>query len=50
MFNPIDANELDENKTSKVHFVGVGWDRRIKIWADYKQEMIEAVKCLPENQ
>lgn len=49
MFNPIEANELDENKIIKVHFVGVGWDCKIKIWPNDKKEMIEAVKCLPEN-
>ena len=32
MFDPEEADALEEDRTSKVYVIGVGWDRKIHIW------------------
>ena len=36
MFDPTEADALEEDRTSKVYILGVGWDRKIHIWQDDK--------------
>ena len=47
MFDPAEAMAKEEDKTKKVYVIGVGWDRRIHIWQDDKDEVVETLKTLP---
>lgn len=50
MFDPEEADALEEDRTSKVYVIGVGWDRKIHIWQDDKDEVVETLKTLPQNK
>lgn len=50
MFDPAEAMAKEEDKTKKVYVIGVGWDRRIHVWQDDKDEVVETLKTLPQNK
>ena len=47
MFDPEEADALEDDRTSKVYVIGVGWDRKVHIWQDDKDEVVETLKTLP---
>lgn len=47
MFDPSEADLKEEEKTKKVFVIGVGWDRKIHVWQDDKDEVVETLKTLP---
>ena len=50
MFDPAEADLKEEDKKKKTYVIGVGWDRRIHIWQDDKEEVVETLKTLPQNK
>lgn len=45
VFDPDDPEEL----LKIPHFIGVGWDRKVHIWADEKEEVVDVTNTMPEN-
>ena len=45
MFDPKDEKH---EKTSSI--IGVGWDRKVFIWEDTKEEEVFTDKILPKNE
>lgn len=50
MFDPEEADAKEDEKTKMVYIIGVGWDRKIHIWQDDKDEVVETLKTLPQNK
>jgi len=44
VFDPLDTEGL---KTP--YFISVGWDKKIHVWADEKDEVVASTKILPQN-
>ena len=44
VFDPDDVNEI-----RMPYFIGVGWDKKIHVWADEKEEIVESNKTLPHD-
>ena len=42
VYDPEDHEEL-----RMPYFIGVGWDKKIHVWADEKEEIVETTKTLP---
>lgn len=43
-----DPEDTDGEKIQ--HIIGVGWDKKIHVWQDTKQEVVETYKTLPQNK
>ena len=42
-----DSNDQEELRMP--YFIGVGWDKKIHVWADEKEEIVESSKTLPQD-
>ena len=40
----------DQEAEKDAHIIAVGWDKRIYIWADEKEEKVTVNKILPRNE
>lgn len=49
LFDPKEADLLEDDKTKKSYIIGVGWDRKIHIWQDDKGQEEETLRTLPQN-
>ena len=47
LFDPKEADLLEDDKTKKSYIIGVGWDRKIHIWQDDKGQEEETLRTLP---
>ena len=50
LYDPNEADLLDQERKSKVQIIGVGWERKIHIWPDDKLEEVETTKTLPQSK
>ena len=41
---------LDTEGRKMPHFISVGWDKKIHVWADEKDEVVATTKILPQNE
>lgn len=44
------AYEPDKDNEKMAHIIAVGWDKKVHIWADEKEEEVSTCKILPRNE
>ena len=44
------AYDPKQDKDKMAHIIAVGWDKKINIWADEKEEEVSTIKTLPRNE
>ena len=42
--------DADSENQKMSHVITVGWDKKIHIWPDEKEEEVETCKILPKNE
>lgn len=50
MYDKSQLENDEEEQKNKDFIIGVGWDKKIHIWSDDKDEIVETLKTLPQNK